>query len=712
MDWFLVFIRLLLFGSCTGQGVLATLQWANRTLPELASFAVASFIMAVAQALALVWYLFGHAWWLGVYLVLGSYLLAASVYLIVGSFHSHRDQSLENTRESAAMAALALISVFLMGLSNGGLYHLNSGKQSLFKKEHDVENQTVSGLFDKDTKSEEWTSLEGHSEELSLNKSHKFNSPEIPQCLNNKDSDGTLVGRNLDQFVISEDPEDACVSWLVQASTYHSALDERPEENWMASKLHYSVGGEFYRPPSSTDHHSSNSGLTRSNTTGQLRVNKSRKIKTRSSSATFFPRYMTLSETHHGQVLVLKHERALSTDPNTHTRGYQRPAPASLSTWSHNASESQSTNHSTAVNTLSAHQKLSLSGSLAQTKLINTLESSSAQEPLPNTPENDMFLSAPYVPEHSSGYSMGDIMEGLDEMPCGLPQWSVHNKSSMRNISLQEWERNKHSWLACEHEVKPIVYYLNPGDEAPGPGGLGVSQSNYNIHRASDEKLVRSFSAPSLHTYRPVADPSIPPNDYVSEESSLHHQELALSRVNTPPALIIKPDIPTASSSPIKKIMKFIKRDLILEANVPHRGNGEFEHGNASGHRPNDSIADSMISSTSTTRSSRPGLPRKAIKNLFSRSLADIQHRPPFSFAMTPKMSPQKNPQPLVYSKSKKALNFRFRDWEADLVDVLDQSRVSSVPSAVIGEYDREKWRTLKELQQQTEPEKHSNTSG
>lgn len=50
----------------------------------------------------------------------------------------------------------------------------------------------------------------------------------------------------------------------------------------------------------------------------------------------------------------------------------------------------------------------------------------------------------------------------------------------------------------------------------------------------------------------------------------------------------------------------------------------------------------------------------------------------------------------LIYA-NENALSF----WDLDTAHSSERSRVSSVPSAVIGEYDREKWRTLKALQNQ-----------
>lgn len=693
--------------------------------PEIIFFTIASYLLSVAQLPALLWNPASKSWWFSIHSLLVAYMMAASIFLVVAILKTQKTYYFDkNSMLIAPMVALTLATMFFAGFSV-------SCPQNATKVRDSEESQTKNSFEEipnlTDANSADWKTHDTHSEELSLNRSHQVASPAIPQTLNNKDSEKTLADRkNVDSGKTEEDYEAATVNWLVQASLAPSALDDHLGENWMASRLHHSVNTDMYH------HHEAHtrtrsktgSGLSRSNTTGQLLVNKSRKARALTSASSLSSReafYPTLG-IRSGLVSKL-HERSRSIDADMALN--VKPSVA----WAHLATNSQSTNITnvtninshfsdqlTMRNSQSTLPKISLSESLTQTNLYNQHElSPSFKSSNPQTPEDLRFFSAPPAPSskthgHSAGSSMGDIIEGLEEIPGGIAKWTTTSGSnSMKNISLQEWERKKHSWLACEHEVKPIVYYLNSQNINESPGGFQSSKDITTYEEQNDQSkgmdgiLMRSFSAPSLHTYRPSSDnPSAPASmTLAAEPGPLANQlEYTLYRTQTPPALTLVTEIPSVHSSPIKKILNFIKRDLILDAG----GLNSSDNSVFNGHKHTDSVTTSMISAASGM-SSRSGLPRKAIKNLFSRpSQADIPGtRTSFAFAMTPRMSPQKDLLLLVYSKPKKPLTFRYQDWEADTLDGLDRSRVSSVPSAVIGEYDREKWRTLKELQHPTQ---------
>lgn len=706
------------------QGVLATLLWSQDGRSEIIVFTIASYLLSVAQLPVMLWNPSSKSWELRLYLLLVAYMIAASLYLVVAILQTHKRYFFEkNSSLVAPMVALALASMFLAGVSV-------SRSQKPFKiqdpEESRIEEDSEKSPELTAANSAEWKAQDTHSEELSLNRSHQVPSPAIPQTLNNKDSDKTLIDRKIpDAGKSDEDVEAATVSWLVQASLSPAALDDHLGENWMAARLNHSISAELHHFPEPQTHprfkaSSSGSGgsLSRSNTTGQLWVKKSRKSRTLTSSASLSSReafYPTLG-IRNGLVSKV-HERSHSTDADMALN--MKPS----ITWAHLATNSQSstgqyTDHIIVRNTQPTVPKIALSDSLTQTKDYAKLAASpSLNGSMPQTPEDLRFFTAPATSPstqtHSAGSSMGDITEGLEEIPGGLPKWNITGSSSMKNISLQEWERKKHSWLACEHEVKPIVYYLNSQNIDEGPGGFQSSKDTRSIKHMNQEQnehskgldgiLVRSFSAPSLHTYRPTSDNnSAPRSTILSTEPSplLNQLEYTLYRTQTPPALTLVTEVPSVHSSPIKKILNFIKRDLFLEAGGLNSSNNSV----LNGHKHTESVTTSMISAASG-KSSRSGLPRKAIKSLFSRpSQADIPgNRTSFAFAMTPRMSPQKESLQLVYSKPKKPLTFRYQDWEADTLEGLDRSRVSSVPSAVIGEYDREKWRTLKELQHPTQ---------
>lgn len=702
------------------QGVLATLQWSQDGRSELIVFTIASYLLSVAQFPAIVWNPSSRSWGFRLYLLLVAYMLAASLYLVVAILHTHKKYYFDKDSNLVPpMVALALASMFFAGVSVSRS-HKPSKVQDPEESQMEKDLEEIHDFTD--ANSADWKAQDTHSEELSLNKSFQIPSPAMPQKLNNKDSDKTLIDRKgVDVGKSDEDVEAATVSWLVQASLSPNALDDHLGENWMAARLHHSINADMYHLPEPQTHlryksssgDSGNSALSRSNTTGQLWVKKSRKARTLTSSSSLSSReayYPTLG--FRSGLISKLHERSRSIDADMALN--VKPAVA----WAHLATNSQSstgqyTDVTTVRNSQSTLPKISLSDSLTQTKGYSTLDPSpSFNSSMPQTPEDVRFFSAPATSpnthSHSAGSSMGDIIEGLEEIPGGISKWNLTGSSSMKNISLQEWERKKHSWLACEHEVKPIVYYLNSQNDHEGPGGFQTSKDINSMKYANQEQneqskgidgiLMRSFSAPSLHTYRPTSDNNSAHHSVIlaTDPGSLPDPlDYTLYRTQTPPALTLVMEVPSVHASPMKKILNFIKRDLFLEATGLNSSNNSV----LNGHKHTDSVTTSMISAASG-KSSRSGLPRKAIKNLFSRpSQADIPGtRTLFAFAMTPRMSPQKEQLQLVYSKPKKPLTFRYQDWEADTLEGLDRSRVSSVPSAVIGEYDREKWRTLKEL--------------
>lgn len=708
MDWLLACIRMLLFGSCTGQAVLATLQWArseSKPQAELATFVVASYLLAVAQLPAAVWKPQNYRWWSALYFVLIAYLLAASLFVAVRWTKGHGSNILASSSpEVVAIAALSLVSVFLLGLTVS--VHIYSAQLPGRELEKLYEEQS----FSSETGSVMCKSTDAHSEELSLNKSHQVAvPPATAKPLTNKDSERTLVGKNPGGAPKAEEFDAATVSWLVQASMSPQGLDDHLGENWMAARLHHSYVGDSYRI-SDTNGRSAHknqgpSGLGRSNTTGQLLMKKSRRVKPHASSASLLSREAFYPSHYHRHLLDSrpKHGRSQSTD--TGAQHLLKTGTAFPITWAHNPSASQSTTHYTGP-TLNRSSQSTLAKfvdpSDPYSRFSSAEKASAAEFSIPNTPEDNQFFIAPnHSPKaHSAVSSMSEIMEGLEEIKSGAPKWSAGPASaSLKNISLHEWESKKHSWLACEHEVKPIVYYTNMDYSERSATNNG---DNMGTVAANDRLLVRSFSAPSLHTYRPVSevDP-IRHSQIVAVEPSpkLAELEFALARPQTPPVLALVTEISSVSSSPIKKIMNFIKRDSYLDAAGTNGGSLSTI---TAGHKHSDSVTTSMVSAASG-KSSRSGLPRKSIKGLFSRSSVEQPARAPFAFAMTPRMSPSKNPTPLLYTKPKIPISFRYQDWESETLDGLDRSRVSSVPSAVIGEYDKEKWRTLKELQRHEE---------
>lgn len=277
-----------------------------------------------------------------------------------------------------------------------------------------------------------------------------------------------------------------------------------------------------------------------------------------------------------------------------------------------------------------------------------------------------------------------DILEGLEEIPAASPPPWAQQGPGLRLISLNDWEQNKHQWLQQN--------YINKRATAFSESARPISF------------VLASASAPSLHTYRRNSEGSNCREVYSQEvfENVLTHCVTPTPRA---------PELPAQStnSSPIRKVMgMFRRRGSEVES-------FSFPYKPPKSHKHLDSVAASMNShplSTASGKSSRSGLPRKAIK-LFLLGHG-LLHKLGSSFTYTPNnpppVPPAPPPIPILFNMPKDPL-FRhtaelaqpFRipsdEWEMSDVTGLDQSRVSSLPSAIIGEYDKEKWRKLKELE-------------
>lgn len=233
------------------------------------------------------------------------------------------------------------------------------------------------------------------------------------------------------------------------------------------------------------------------------------------------------------------------------------------------------------------------------------------------------------------------------------------SSSGMRTVSLEEWEQNRLVWMSNSSH-------------------LGVSAQTQHrlphpLYTSQDVNMDDDEQAPSLHTYRAASGPS----------SSSWLIESELPRCITPPPNLLFapiPEVDSAPPSPIKKmILVFKRRDSSTE--VP---------------RHKHSYSAVLVMSGISVGSSRPGSPKKAIRALFQKgdsSPTQSKDLPGKVAHLQLHLIALKNLERLQCAPQ----NHRaFDDWETS-----DHSRVSSLPSAVIGEYDKEKWRKLKEMQQE-----------
>ena len=316
------------------------------------------------------------------------------------------------------------------------------------------------------------------------------------------------------------------------------------------------------------------------------------------------------------------------------------------------------------------------------------------------------------------------------------------NSSSMNHISLKDWDNNSIKWnehrtrsganlniagitrLVSDQNLKsmgadstsvipsdmdllpPLEYRIdnidNLSDLHSATGSAKELEGNHSF-----TSLNRSSSAPSLHTYRETY-PRLECAYNDSQESkslSIKSLENTLHHINTPPEHNV---VSTASSSPIKKFFQESPKRLnVIFKRKPNTRYSvdlsSLKDPNINSYHKHTSSAVSNQFSMYSSKSSKSSSPKKSLK-AFLRSPSKFQTPSPIepSFAESSKTAPQNNflntndDGCLLYA-NENALSF----WDLDTAHSSGRSRVSSVPSAVIGEYDREKWRTLKALQNQ-----------
>lgn len=309
--------------------------------------------------------------------------------------------------------------------------------------------------------------------------------------------------------------------------------------------------------------------------------------------------------------------------------------------------------------------------------------------------------------------SCDEELHGLEQIPKSTSfqqsPWN-QNPPTKTLISPLDWEMNSSAWQEHRQRV----------GSGPNPVGVQITVSmtdkNTPKTRPSFTLLNRSFSAPSLHTFGNVSVGSSSSDHPASRQqtgtistdlTSLSNNQL--QHCKTPPVATT----PTASSSPVRKFLhgspKRIRSVFRKLSFSTSRKSLEVEFPNI-GHKHNSSV----ISNAFSLSSSKSGSPKKSIKAFLLRTPthhAKNVSEPSFDFYRESEplqlQASHWHTTPKLYSY--KVQDFRPQEpvgldvsdrWNFDLETTpgSDQSRVSSVPSAVIGEYDREKWRTLKAL--------------
>lgn len=224
--------------------------------------------------------------------------------------------------------------------------------------------------------------------------------------------------------------------------------------------------------------------------------------------------------------------------------------------------------------------------------------------------------------------------------------------------------------------------------------------------------LNRSFSAPSLQTFRNSVSTS---DSHQESHAESHHDSHEIFRYTTPPPL----EIPEPKTSPIKKLSpkKLFRHSTDADLADIAAGAAGAAAGAASQsadthfrhlhHRHNSSMMSSQLSFYSTSSSPKRSLSRKS--KLQKSSTWTLNGSPTklspkksfksfmgFASALEPKSHMISPPTLLKQAIVKKPLE--EDRWDLHTTKSSNKSRVSSLPSAIIGEYDREKWNTMKEL--------------
>lgn len=352
--------------------------------------------------------------------------------------------------------------------------------------------------------------------------------------------------------------------------------------------------------------------------------------------------------------------------------------------------------------------------------------------------------------EYSEDYN--NSLSGLEKIPksSSFPNvlWnsdSNDNKvTSIRHISLKEWDDNSALWnekrtrlganlnipgitrLVSDHNLKtvnlnddtsltqnmngslllpPLEFRMDNIDNLSDlKSATGSINGNDIMRRASNTSLSRSLSAPSLYTYRDLVSNTdtehsverlkIPINLHGSSIRSL---ETTLQNLKLSPE---RRTSTTSNSSPIKRFFQESPKRL----NNAFKGKsmntrysldlGSLKDPNSNYHHKHSN----SVASAYSTKSSKSNSPRKSLRALLNISPTKNQG------TVTPAVM-SKPSHAIAENAEYGSLNYSGDDsvsfWDLETAQSSSKSRISSVPSAVIGEYDREKWRTLKSLQNQ-----------
>lgn len=636
-------LLLLLTGLTTAQAVLALLAHSRAALPCLLAHAVLCLVIVVAQF----FYLFSSerlplATALSITVLYGGHI-GVSVW---GGLVVFREKIAYPLHFTAVQSLLVIASLIVMA----SVVTLAWVKVSHYEH-HDSDDESMKTviLVEQKTRSDHEKMTLSITPQATIAETIRPSRRALA-ALQNKESQRTLVGIPMDGV-----DDDSTLNLIYKASLADAALYDSNSGNWM-NTMPISYSSPYLGQPrqlvsSTTDsssgsiwrhRHDDENTLARSSSMGHLRIKKQRLLTHKS---------MDRLQNADPKERVGSPLRPVHTGPNMGHGTHM--GPASLTGFKYNIT------------------KAATAKALAQK--YGTEKVHRVSVPESDSPSSPIFPELETAEAENTPYRFSEIMDGLEDIPrppqlSGDQAKTLHHSAThhgIQNVSLEQWEASKTAWLSQNHSAKPILYAI-----------------------ASSRAL---SSAPSLHTYRQVSEKSTAPSE---DMESLEH---IYANPVTPVHSAAQFEQPEEDSSPIKKMMGMFKRrdsaaETLTSPSSPIPQN----------HKHTTSVANSLASFTASLasgKSTRSNSPRKSIKSIFTRS-AIYDQAPPQRLAIPPgppgahnlHRIPQHQSIPLLPGFSPS------HSWEAETVDHSEGSRVSSIPSAVIGEYDKEKWRTLKEL--------------
>lgn len=380
------------------------------------------------------------------------------------------------------------------------------------------------------------------------------------------------------------------------------------------------------------------------------------------------------------------------------------------------------------------HQKLSFDkpqqlNSNSQQTLSNP------QQPLPgNLSTKTSFASGIYlskIPTCEENIDEYDrVLEGLESIPRISRQASWAAQPTHGSITPQQWDKNRDVY----HENRtqrllsgslrvPSAHPDNIDDVSDVGAGEGLDRDHDHFSNRVDSGLRhssylgRSHSAPLLHTFRKPE--SRKPSDRLNESDEFGVYDEALytttvfpggipaaflefSAPFTPSQETMSPVVTSASSSPVRKF--FQESPKRISSVFRRKQSIDEMRGNRS-HKHTNSAYSNQVSLLSSASKLTGGSPRKSLRSfLTSKSHKHSQ--------LVPSATAPASALTFVEGLNLGVRKFSVAQLRNDAIDFWDvrtanslereQLRVSSVPSDVVGEYDREKWRTLQALKERS----------